>query len=296
VIILNISKLLDLTPAESLMILDDGRSSSWKMVAVTFADLIMKKIIGMRVIRKRNRGLSRLIRGPFQIYMWPGKYYGLYDRLKPHERALARCICTGYEQFRGRPEINMGRAAFNFKRKEVGLAVSVHNYLLDLGYFRKEGKKLFSLEIYHNYPLAEKGLEAQARIKELLKEGASNMERWIHEEPARARAYLNLCGGNVLLIENQCNVKKMFNWSKGIFDKKTEFVCDASYYDYSWYDYSWGGRDPAGCIEENVKVPACSFKPGFASFETEFLDDFYSFEEFEDAIRYYWNEPEAVCI
>jgi hypothetical protein len=292
VIILDISKLLDLTPAESLMILDEGRSSSWKLVAVTFADLIMKGIIELRFIR--NTGLSSLFRAPFQIYVWPGKYYCLHDRLKPHERALARCICTDHKQFSRKPEINMRRAAFNFKRKEVKLAVSVHDYLLNLGYFRKEGKKLFSLEIYYNYPLAEKGLEAQARIKELLKEGALNMERWIHEEPARARAYLNLCGGNVLLIENHCNVKNLFNWSKGIFDKETEFVCDASYYDYCWYDYFWRGRDPDGWIEETAKVPACSCKPGFASLETGFLDAFGSFEEFEDAIRCYWDEPGPV--
>jgi hypothetical protein len=291
---LDISKLLDLTPAESLMILDEGRSSSWKLVAVTFADLAMKGIIELRFIRNSNKGLLSLFRSPFQIYVCPGKYYSLQDRLKPHERALARCICADYEQFSRRSEINMGRAAFNFKRKETGLAVSVHDYLLDLGYFRKEGKKLFSLEIYYNYPLAEKGLEAQARIKELLKEGALNMDRWIHEEPARARAYLNLCGGNVLLIENHCKVKNIFNWSKGIFDKTTDSMCDASYYGYCWYDYFWRGRDPDGWIEETAKVPACPCKPGFASLDPRFLDAFGSFEEFEDAIRYYWDEPEPV--
>jgi len=210
------------------MILDGGRCGSLKMGIVTFADLIMKGIIGMRFVR--NKGLSSLFSGPFQIYVWPGKYYGLHDRLKPHERALARCIRNDHKQLHRKPEISLRMAAHNFEHKVLGLGgmeLSVHDHLLDLGYFRKESKKLFSLEIYYNYPLAEKGLEAQARIKGLLNEGALNMEKWIHEEPAKARAYLNLCGGNVLLNDNHCNLKEIFNWSKGIFDKKTNLENDA---------------------------------------------------------------------
>ena len=88
-IILNISKSLDLTPAESLMLLGAGWSSSWKMVVVTFVDLLMKRVIEIRPLRYKGRSDR-----PFEICVRPGQNYSLLDSLKPHERALAKCIRT----------------------------------------------------------------------------------------------------------------------------------------------------------------------------------------------------------
>ena len=314
VIILDISKSLDLTPAESLMLLGAGWSSSWKMVVVTFADLLMKKVIEIRPLRYNGRFPRTL-----EICVRPGQNYGLLDRLKPHEKALAKCIriekqpnqyCLNYDcQYRcrknkkcippdeGQHWIELRTASENFRNTEVGIVWNyklgfVESLLHEEDYLRKESKKLFSIDLYYSYPLTEKGQKTQAIIKRLMSDGVQNLERWVEEEPERARAYFDVCGGNMLLLQEHFDMKTIINWSRIVSHDITVFERDAqSDYDY-WYDYTWREYDLDKARDRIAEGLPASSRRDFMSLDIGFLEAFNSFKEFERAFKNSWKGPD----
>ena len=284
---MSILKSLDLTPAESLMLLGEGWSRSEWMLTATFADLLMKRVLEAQPMQLRQGDRS------FEIYVRPGENYRYLDRLKPHEIALARCVPPGNKPV----WMHLYSVAEKFRRKEVGIVWYfklgfVRCPMLKNGYFRKEDKGIFSLVLYYSYPPTEKGLEARARIEELVNDCIINMERWVKEEPARAQALIDLCGTNMLLIQNYYDLKTIVEWSRSISNEMPGIESrTSSYYDYHWYDYGWRESTQDGCSSVTSQDPPRSFKPGFSSLDFGFLDAFNSFKAFEKAFKKGWQGP-----
>jgi hypothetical protein len=118
------------------------------------------------------------------------------------------------------------------------------------------------------------------------------MERWVKEEPARAQALIDLCGANMLLIQNHYDLKTIVEWSRSIANEMPSIESrTSSYYDYQWYDYGWRESTQVGCSSVASQDPSRSFKPGFSSLDFGFLDAFSSFKDFGKAFKTCWKGP-----
>ncbi|HEX7444922.1 MAG TPA: hypothetical protein VF300_00890, partial [Methanothrix sp.] len=146
------------------------------------------------------------------------------------------------------------------------------------------------LVLYYSYPLTEKGLQARARIEELVNDCTINLERWVKEEPARAQALISLCGANMLLIQNYYDLKTIVKWARSVANEIPDLE-SGTYYDYHWYDYGWCDSDLAECGVTSQDPPYSS-KPGFSSLDFGFMDAFNSFKDFEKAFKSCWQGPD----
>ena len=106
--------------------------------------------------------------------------------------------------------------------------------LINKSYFRAEEEIHLWLFPSTKYVLTIKGLDAHDKIMYFLYL-AKNLEIWAAEEPARAKAYLSVCGANILLISpNYLEIaKKLYKELENVQAHPN------SYYDYYWYDYTW---------------------------------------------------------
>ena len=254
------------------MLLGAGWDSPMKMITFTFADLLMKGVLDV----------------PARTYGWyvrRGENYRYLDYLKPHEKALAKCVPPN--------ETTFWWMKYNFERKEVGLnwyykLGFVLCPMVEKGYFRKESKGIFSLKLYYSYPLTEKGQKTLSRIKELLNDGILNLERWVKDEPTRANAYFDLCGANILLLQKHYDLKTLLKWSMAASNRRPDSGSSVlSEHDHCWYDYGLLNHVLAGS-EGRVSQDRPISRPDFNSLDFRFIDAFKSFNEFERLIERYW--------
>lgn len=188
---------LDLTPAESLMILDHkkyGRKNSLKeLLKVTLMDLIFKDVFKLEVqeIEEGNKKVKK-------IYLEEGKNFNM--PLKPHEEVFKKYLppITDKKRFQtlqGRVYRNAVRYDYVNKR--------LLKPLYSDGFFTV--KKSF---LRKKCTLSDKGLESQKIIKQLKSYG-KNLENWIETDPEKAKTYLLIGGSNIFLTD-----KRNFNWFK----------------------------------------------------------------------------------
>lgn len=212
---------MNLTPAESLMLLDPDRPDGKKLLKLTFADLLLNGVIKASVREETHMLFKRK-----RIYIRRDRIAPEFV-IKPHERVIL-------ERIHGTERLDrLARSVF----QSVG---SLNKYaqdyvrrpLLERGYFKTEETKRLLVIRQTKYLLSDKGLEAQKRIEDLLKEGES-LSTWVKDDPARARAYLSVCGPNVLLLE-QYDLKAIEQWSREIAREETKTY---HYYRDTWYGH-----------------------------------------------------------
>ena len=81
---------LNLTPAESLMILDPRRSKGKEMLKFTLIDLLLKKVLKAEISHEAvDRAFRRSKELVKKIHISEGENY-LKVKLKPHERIFTR--------------------------------------------------------------------------------------------------------------------------------------------------------------------------------------------------------------
>lgn len=217
-------ELLNLTPAESLMIIDPKRSKGKEMMKLTFIDLLLKRVLKADVIYEDviYKGVIYSTTTDTKlkwIYIIEGENYSK-AKLKPHEHIFTRAELFSpklllrwfaKELYRSIAKFSIVERFFLYKKNFV------RNSLIADGYFHTEAKKFLFLFPYTKYVLSEKGLSAQTKITNLLEEGAKEFERWVKHEPARAKAYLSVCGSNILLLEHyNYDLKIIQEWIKAL--------------------------------------------------------------------------------
>ena len=252
-------KSLNLTPAESLMILDPKRSRGKEMMKFTLIDLLLKKVLEIEVNYETVRRIFIFKRSVKKTYISKGENYSKV-KLKPHEHIFIRD-----ELFSHALELNkFAKELYRSISKKFSLYKKsfVRNSLIADGYFQKETRRLLFLFPYTKYVLSEKGFSAQAKIKSLLEEGEKELERWVKYEPAHAKAYLSVCGANILLLEHyNYDLKIIKEWIKEL--SKIESQENSSNY----YPYSWYGLTSTDTLD--------------AAIDFDILDDFDSLDDFD---------------
>jgi hypothetical protein len=210
---------LNLTPGESLYLKDPYSTHSSDHIKVTFADLLLKKAIKAEMKKEKIFFWTRK-----EIKVSRGESFSKID-FKIHERFILDHI-TSYPKKLGDVARDLHAT---LKTSQRFCDLFLRDPLTKKGYLRVEDDSYSS-----KYVLTVKGLDAHDRIECLLYQ-AKNMKQWAAEDPARAKAYILVCGANILLLspERLEIIKRL--------GKELEYVQSNanSYYDYYWYDYTW---------------------------------------------------------
>ncbi|MEI8003614.1 MAG: hypothetical protein WCG94_04705, partial [Methanothrix sp.] len=192
---------LNLTPGESLYLKDPGLARPGELLKVTFADLLLKKAIKAEIEKSKFLFWTRE-----EVKFSRGESYAKMT-FKPHEMIILYHISSSPKKLR---DVAMDLYSTlktpscygdNFLRDplmhEGYLCVKAVSILWPFS-STKYAKYFSSIE-YPKHVLTVKGLDAHDRISYMLYL-AKNLEQWAEEDPARAKAYLSVCGANILLL------------------------------------------------------------------------------------------------
>ncbi|HML05455.1 MAG TPA: zinc-ribbon domain-containing protein [Methanobacterium sp.] len=192
--------ILDLTPAESLIILDQGTSIK-ELLKVTFIDLIFKNVFKLEVREVEKKGIlgTKIVK---KKYLEKGKNFNM--PLKPHEDVFIKYLPSKANSKRFK---RLQQRVYKAFRQTYASKKLLEPLALE-GYFTVEKKFLGN-----KYSLSDKGIETQQIMLKLKDEG-KDLENWIESDPERARAYILMGGSNVFLTDEH-----NFNWFKDNSEK-----------------------------------------------------------------------------
>lgn len=191
---------LELTPAESLMIIDhesNSKGSSTKnLLKVTLIDLIFKNVFKLDVQEVEKKGIfgKKIVK---KIYLKEGENFNL--PLKPHEEVFRKYLPRKADSKRLRKLQQRVYRAHGKKYAKKKLLEP----LTSEGFFNAEKKFLGN-----KYALSDKGIKTKQMILKLKDEG-KNLENWVETDPEKAKAYLLMGGSNIFLTDDY-----YFDWFK----------------------------------------------------------------------------------
>lgn len=254
---------LNLTPAESLIILDHKKHqrSSKELFKSTLIDLIFKNVYTLNVQEVEKKGIFGK-KNVKKIYLEEGKNFNM--PLKPHEEVFRKHLPHKADSKRLRKlQQRVYRAhGNNYARKKL------LDPLASEGFFTVEKKFLGN-----KYSLSDKGIKAQQMILELKDEG-KNLDNWLETDPERAKAYLLIGGSNVFLTDDNS-----FNWFKDNFQKIRRLYASRSdkinaflFFSFAWY----GAFKMHPKHLKGIELDDFDNIPDFDSFDS------YNFEGFDD--------------
>jgi len=253
---------LDLTPAESLMIISPA-SNGIEMMKITLADLLLKKALKINMGHHNPRFLKKNCKS---VIIIKNKSNNLI--FKPHEEILIELLDNGELELK-----EFAKILFK-KVKSSEYKNSVRIPLIDRNYFKRQRKMLLALVPYETYILTEEGLKVKSMITELLDE-AECLKKWIKEDLGHAKAYLSVVGSHIFLT-GVYDVKDIQKFKKILSYIKPE-AKTSDYYNYYLYTIPDGFLDNQGDLR-NFDFIDISF---FDNFES--LDDFFC--EFKDELN-----------
>lgn len=252
---------LDLTPAESLMIISPD-STGIEMIKITLADLLFKKALKLNIEQYKSQFLKKNCKSVVIIKNESNELI-----FKPHEEILIDFLDNGGLELK-----EFAKKLLKWI-KSSEYKNSVRMPLIDRNYFKMHKKMLLALVPYETYILTEEGLKLKSMITALLDE-AEYLEKWIKEDLGHAKAYLSVVGSHIFLT-NIYDVKDIQKFNKMLSSIKPESRT-SDYYNYFLYTVPDGFLDTHGDLI-NFDFIDISF---FDNFES--LDDF--FGEFEDEL------------
>jgi hypothetical protein len=254
---------LDLTPAETLIILDQ-RTLTKELLKMTFIDLIFKGVFKLNVEEVEKKGIfgTKMVK---EMYLYEGKNFKM--PLKPHEEVFRKNLPSKADSKRFKKlQQRVARSSGDYAKKKL-----LEPLALD-GYFNVEKKFLGK-----KYTLSDKGLETEEMIWKLKEEGR-DLDNWIDTDPDRARAYLLMGGTNIFLTDDY-----YFDWFKDNSKKIGALFAGAAVvgtaYAYSkvrWYS-AFSMHHSHGDMDFDDFNDFGSFDDGF----TDIFSDFDSFDAFD---------------
>lgn len=245
---------LDLTPAESLMIISP-RAQGREMIKLTLIDLLLKRGIA---VEEHQSEYINFKKKHGSIILSEGEAFDL--NLKPHEDILRNLILEHSElELTEFMEILHKNVDSKLYKNEY-----IRDILVDKGYFKRQKKMLLSLIPHTSYMLTDEGLELKSKIMALLDE-AENLDKWIKEDLGRAKAYLSVIGSHILLTNYDIDDIKKFNRILSRIKPESNI---SDYYNYFLYTIPLDYLNDFGNMEN------------FDLFDISILDNFDSFDDF----------------
>ena len=185
---------LDLTPSESYLLLDINNKDGKTLMKYSLINLLYKRVLVCKdIVETQGTIFKKTVKN---TYISKGQSFDKIQ-LKDHERifsspmkniqeiALIELISKIFEQY-------------NYKDfYELILSMQSRAGFLEI----IEERKFFNIFKKRKLSLTDKGMKTKSKIEEIISTGNSDLSKWIKNDPPRAKAFINACGANLMLLD-----------------------------------------------------------------------------------------------
>ena len=186
---------LELTPAESYLLLDIKNKDGKTLMKYSLINLLYKNVLSSEV-REETEGtvFKKVVK---KTYLSKGSQFGKLN-LKAHEKLLCSVMADEEDEIELIEFIKKVFEQYDYNGfYELMIDAQAQSGLLNV----TEERKFFNIFTKKKRELTGNGIEANQKIGEILSAGKKNLHDWVLNDPPRAKAYMAACGANLILLD-----------------------------------------------------------------------------------------------
>ena len=186
---------LELTPAESYLLLDIENNDGKTLMKYSLINLLYKKVLSSEV-REETEGtvFKQVVK---KTYLSKGSQFGKLN-LKAHEKLLHSVMADEENEIELVEFIRKVFEQYDFSGfYELMIDTQAQSGLLNV----IEERKFFNIFSKKKKELTDSGKEVNQKIGEILSTGKKNLHDWVLNDPSRAKAFMAACGANLILLD-----------------------------------------------------------------------------------------------
>ena len=186
---------LELTPAESYLLLDIENKDGKTLMKYSLINLLYKNVLSSEV-REETEGtvFKKVVK---KTYLSKGSQFGKLN-LKAHEKLLCSVMADEEDEIELVEFIKKVFEQYDYNGfYELMIDAQAQSGLLNV----TEERKFFNIFTKKKRELTGNGIEANQKIGEILSAGKKNLHDWVLNNPPRAKAYMAACGANLILLD-----------------------------------------------------------------------------------------------
>ena len=185
---------LELTPAESYLLLNIDNKDGKTLMKFSLINLLYKNVLNSEVKEETEGTIFKKV--VKKTYLSKGDRFDDM-KLKTHEKIFCSAIADNNEieltEF-----IKKIFDQYNYDDYyELVMKMQSQSGLLNI----IEERVFFNIFSKKRRELTAKGKDVNSKIKDILSTGKKNLYDWVLNEPPRAKAYMAACGANLILLE-----------------------------------------------------------------------------------------------
>ena len=184
---------LELTPAESYLLLDIDNKDGKTLMKYSLINLLYKNVLSSEV-REETEGtvFKKVVK---RTYLSKGDRFNDVE-LKTHEKIF--CSAMTDDEIELTEFIKKIFDQYNYDDYyELMMKIQSQSGLLNI----IEERVFFNIFSKKRKELTETGEDVNSKIKDILSTGKKNLYDWVLNDPPRAKAFMAACGVNLILLE-----------------------------------------------------------------------------------------------
>ena len=208
---------LDLTPSESYLLLDINNKDGKTLMKYSLINLLYKRVLVCKNIEETQGTIFK--KTVKNTYISKGQSFDKIQ-LKDHERIFSSPM-KNIEEIALIELISKIFEQYNYKDfYELILSMQSRAGFLEI----IEERKFFNIFKKRKLSLTDKGMKTKSKIEEIISTGNSDLSKWIENDPPRAKAFINACGANLMLLDKHDlqSLKEYENALKNVDVRKPE--------------------------------------------------------------------------
>ena len=186
---------LELTPAESYLLLDIENKDGKTLMKYSLINLLYKNVLSSEV-REETEGtvFKKVVK---KTYLSKGSQFGKLN-LKAHEKLLYSVMADEEDEIELVEFIKKVFEQYDYNGfYELMIDTQAQLGLLNV----TEEKKFFNIFSNKKKKLTDNGVGVNQKIGEILSVGKKNLHDWVLNDPSRAKAFMAACGANLILLD-----------------------------------------------------------------------------------------------
>ena len=186
---------LELTPAESYLLLDIENKDGKTLMKYSLINLLYKNVLSSEV-REETEG-TVFKQDVKKTYLSKGSQFGKLN-LKAHEKLLYSVMADEENEIELVEFIKKIFEQYDYNGYyDLMIDAQAQSGLLNV----TEERKFFNIFSKKKRELTDNGIEANQKIGEILSTGKKNLHDWVLNDPSRAKAFMAACGANLILLD-----------------------------------------------------------------------------------------------
>ena len=186
---------LELTPAESYLLLDIENKDGKTLMKYSLINLLYKNVLSSEV-REETEGtvFKKVVK---KTFISKGSQFGKLN-LKAHEKLLCSVMADEEDEIELVEFIKKVFEQYDFNGfYDLMIDAQAQSGLLNV----TEERKFFNIFSKKKRELTDNGMEINQKIGEILSTGKKNLQDWVLNDPSRAKAFMAACGANLILLD-----------------------------------------------------------------------------------------------